>query len=160
MNHLEQTARPNNVLIPSIEEKPNEIDVVQKICDYIGLDIESGKIERVHRVQSKNPNNKVKSIVLQFSDRKNKENFLAAAKLKRMKRENGTPKMQITGLSNEFFINEHLTLANKILYKATRSAAKTKNHKYTWVKNGWIFVRKDDSSRVIHISATGALGKL
>ena len=59
--------------------------------------------------------------------------------------------MKIEGLSDNLYINEHLTLSNKILYKEVRAAAKAKNYKFFWTKNGSIFVRKSDTSRVLLI---------
>lgn len=150
---MEQNARLNNVEVQGIEEKPGEnlFQVVKDIANCISFDMNDGKIKHVHRVQSKNPGIKTKSILHLFRDRKNKENFMAAAKQKRMKKDGGSAKMRIADLSDGFFINEHLTLTDKISYKETRSVAKSKLYKYTWVKNSSIFVRKDDTSRVLHV---------
>lgn len=162
LDRLEQSARVNNVEIQGIDEKPSEnlLDVVQKIGDYIDFNVVPEKVQHIHRIQSKNPKNKTKSIILQFSNRKYKEDFLAAAKRKRMRRDDGSPRMQIAGLSEGFYINEHLTLSNKILFRETRTVAKNKQYKYTWVKDGMIFVRRDDTSRIIHIKSIDVLKNL
>ncbi|CAH1977268.1 unnamed protein product [Acanthoscelides obtectus] len=54
------------------------------------------------------------------------------------------------------YVNEHLSLANKILFKEARTVAKNKKYKFVWTKGGQIFVRKDDTSKTIHISGAEA----
>ncbi|CAG9817180.1 unnamed protein product [Phaedon cochleariae] len=154
VNDLDQAGRLNNIEIQGIPEKANENlnTIVQKICNYIEFETTPDKIEYIHRVQlNKNSTNKIKNIILRFGSRNEKEKCLAAAKQKRMKRDNGSSKMEIEGVSDNFFINEHLTLHNKILYKEARLAAKQNKYKYSWTKNGMVFIRRDDTSRIIHI---------
>ena len=163
VNDLDQAGRLNNVEIQGIPEQTNENlnNVIQKISTYINYDLKPEKIEYVHRVQlNKNSNNKTKNIILRFASRYEKENFLAAAKQKRLRKENGSSKMRIPGISDNFFVNEHLTMFNKILYKETRTAAKNKGYKHSWTKNGKIFVRKDDASRIVHVNNAKLLEKL
>lgn len=42
------------------------------------------------------------------------------------------------------YVSEHLTLANKKLHAATRATAKEKGYKYVWIRNGRIFIRKNN----------------
>lgn len=163
LSDLEQSSRLNNIEIQGIPEKQNENlkTVIHEIGNYINYSIASEKIEYVHRVQlNKNSNNKIKNIIVRFNNRNEKENFLAAAKQKRMRKENGSPRMEIKGISDNFYINEHLTLENKILFKQTRSVAKEKHYKYTWTKNGMVFIRKDDTSRIVLVRNTNILENL
>ncbi|XP_044764500.1 uncharacterized protein LOC123321059 [Coccinella septempunctata] len=163
INDVEQSARSKNIEIQGIPEKSNEnlIEVVKKIGDYISIDLKSDKIEHVHRIKPKHSDpTKTKSIIVEFRRRKVKEDFLALSKHRRMSRDNGSSKMSIPGLSDCFFVNEHLTLANKILYKEARSAAKSKIFKYVWTKNGMIFMLKDDSSPIVHVKSFDFLSKL
>ncbi|VEN42246.1 unnamed protein product, partial [Callosobruchus maculatus] len=149
LNDLDQTTRSNNIEIQGVPEKEKEnlYEIIQKIGSYVNYEISADKIDYVNRVQSnKNSNSKIKNITVRFTTRSVKENFLAHAKNKRNKRENGSPRMSITGLSDNIYINEHLTLVNKILFKEVRTVAKSKNYKYIWTKGGQIFVKKDDNS--------------
>lgn len=163
LSELEQSARSRNIEIQGIPEKSNEnlIEVVKKIAEYIDIDVNQNEIEHVHRIKPKQSDKtKIKSIIVEFRSRKIKEDFLAKSKQRRMRGDKGSSKMNIPGLSECFFVNEHLTLANKILYKEARSVAKTKLFKYVWVKNGMIFLRQDDSSRIIHVKSLNTLGDL
>ncbi|CAG9790312.1 unnamed protein product [Diatraea saccharalis] len=49
------------------------------------------------------------------------------------------------------YINEHFTPFYKMLYKRTRETAAGANYQYTWIRNGKIFVRKNDTSPPLNI---------
>ena len=160
LNDLEQMSRSHNLEIQGVPEKNSEnlLQVLEKIGNYINYEINPSTVEYIHRVQpNKNSNNTIKNIIVRFSSSREKENILTAAKTKRLQRENGSPKMKIDGLSDNLYINEHLTLSNKILYREVRIAAKSKNYKFHWTKNGSIFVRKNETSRVLLIKNTDAI---
>lgn len=149
-NDLEQVSRINNIEIQGIPERKDEnlIHVVEKIGEYIDFKVNPSIIDYTHRVQAyQNSPNKVKNIIVRFVSRGDRNRFLLAAKTKRIA-SGYSPKMTLSGVSDEFYINEHLTVSNKILYKQVRLAAKEKQYKYVWVKNGTIFCRKSDSSNI------------
>lgn len=62
-----------------------------------------------------------------------------------------TADIQIDGDAKQIYISEHLTLTNKHLYLQARNKAKTSEYQYSWVRDGKIFVRKNDVSPVIFI---------
>ncbi|CAH1999495.1 unnamed protein product [Acanthoscelides obtectus] len=160
LNDLDQASRSNNTEIQGIPEKEKEnlIEVVKNIGNYINYGASTEQIDYLHRVQSnRNSKNTVKNIIVYFTTRTLKENLLASAKIKRNERENGSPRMNITGLSETVYLNEHLTLANRILFKEARTVAKNKKYKLVWTKGGQIFVRKDYTSKTIHISSAEAI---
>lgn len=50
---------------------------------------------------------------------------------------------------NNIYINENLTKRNKKLFKKARDLKRNGDVKYAWCKNGKIFIRKTDDSKVI-----------
>lgn len=64
------------------------------------------------------------------------------------------------GKSREIFINEHLTLNKKILYKEARTVAKDKKYKYVWLQNATILVRRADGTKAIAIREYSDLDRL
>ena len=58
----------------------------------------------------------------------------------------------------KFIIREVLTLHRRLLQEKTES--ELTSYKYGWVKNGCVYVRKDDSSPVIHVSNEFVLNEL
>nr|XP_023015837.1 uncharacterized protein LOC111505291 [Leptinotarsa decemlineata] len=147
INDLDQAARSNNIKIQGVPEKNNK-----EIGIYIDNEVRPAAIDYVHRVKvnHNSPNVKAKNIIVRFTSMREKERFLMAVKTKRIA--NGSsPKMPLDGISDAFYIIEHLTSANKILFKEVSLAAKNKEYKYVWVKYGVIFCRQSDSSRIIAI---------
>ncbi|KAL4714120.1 hypothetical protein ACJJTC_008474 [Scirpophaga incertulas] len=59
--------------------------------------------------------------------------------------------------NNAVYVSEHLSPANKSLHAATRMEAKDHNYKFVWVRNGRVFMRKDETSRFIHVGSRGFL---
>lgn len=80
--------------------------------------------------------------------------------VKQSRQRNKTAAFKIEGISEQLFINEHLTMDNKLLFKETRETIKAKHYKYAWVKDGNIYIRKDDSSRVLQVKSRDTLSKL
>lgn len=54
-------------------------------------------------------------------------------------------------VNNTIYINEHLTIQNKILLNKCRDFKKNANIKHLWVKNGKIYMRKADNTKVFVI---------
>nr|CAH7736544.1 unnamed protein product [Callosobruchus chinensis] len=157
LNDMVQHSRTNNIEIQGVPEKLNENlrEIVKDIGKHVNCDTNADIIDYIHRVQhSINSKNKIKSIIVRFTSRYEKEKLLASSRIKRNQSENRSTKISIGGLADAIYINEHLTLANKILFKEVRLATRNKSCKYTWTKNGSIFARKDDTSRIIHVNNT------
>lgn len=64
------------------------------------------------------------------------------------------------GISNQLFINEHLTGKNKQLLKRAKEVAKVKNFKFVWVRFGKIYMRRNETSQFLVIESPSDLDKL
>lgn len=157
LDTLEQYSRRNNLEIQGVPEKNSEN--ISKIIGDIGAAINCPltihDIDAVHRVpffDSKRIG--PKNIIVKLKSRVLKDNFLARMKEYALKNRNtntnGSPRhgVVIPHISDRLFVNEHLTPKNKQLYKLVRAAAKEKEYKFTWTKNGFIYTRKTDTSRI------------
>lgn len=113
--------------------------------------IETVEVDTIFRAAHRKPSDKPKSIVMKLLSKQKRDNILAAAKLKRRSPENTSRGLKIDNISNELYINEHLTPRNKLILKKSKEMARSKNYKYVWVRNGAIFARRDDRSRIIKI---------
>lgn len=106
-------------------------------------------IDACHRVRPPraDPLNKAdKAIVVKFTSRMKKELILQAAR----KGNVTTKDLGFDGECRKLFLNEHLSLANKILYKRTRVFCTNRGFKFCWVKYGKIFINiiKFESSAI------------
>ncbi|CAH2097389.1 unnamed protein product [Euphydryas editha] len=64
------------------------------------------------------------------------------------------------GLKSPVYVVEHLSPNNKALHAAARIKAKEMNYKYVWVRNGKIFVRKNEGAELIQIRNKNSLSKI
>lgn len=152
MENLQQYSRRNNLEIRGILEKANEnvYEVVKLVVNKLECSLYYNDIDAFHRVRSRRRNSStikdVKTIIVKFVSRMKNNEILNAA------RKNGavtTTDLGFDGNSNHVFLNEHLTLKNKILRKRARDFCA---YKFCWVRESKIFMRKTDSSRVLEIS--------
>ncbi|XP_044753614.1 uncharacterized protein LOC123313017 [Coccinella septempunctata] len=160
VDSLEQQGRANNVEICGVPEKESEnvLSIVTRIAENIGCPIEPSEVDSFYRVPTFDPK-KPKTIVVKFLSKHKRDSFLGASKAKR--RQLGTSRgFKIDNISHELYINEHLTTRNKKLLMKTKDAARSKNYKFVWIRDGAILVRKDERSKIMRISDEDELAKI
>lgn len=167
LTQMEQQARSTNVEIQCLPEHNNEnlVSTVLNISKVISGDLNETNIHHVTRIAKQTPtSNRPKSIVVQFSSPRVRDNFLAASinfnKKKSSEEKLNTALLGIAGKKENVYIVEHLSPANKALHAATRIKAKSLGYKYVWIRGGKIFVRKHDGADYKYIRDTGSLDSL
>lgn len=151
----EQRSRLNNVEIKGVpvSNSENLFDIVAKIGAHIKCPIPKEQINYIARVPMRNDKLN-KTIIVAVHSRYVKEDFVAAAK----KLTTTSADLGLKGTSR-VYVNDHLTLDNKILLNKTKSLAKDRGFAFAWVKGCRIFVRKNPTSPVITIKADSDLKK-
>lgn len=165
IDELEQRSRSRNIEIQNMPEKRGEnlLNLVELLGNVIGIPIPASSIADVHRVAHNQSSDRPKNIVVQLSTKRLRDDVIAACRSRR-----GITVSQLMGCSSnnqkdaitKIYVNEHLTLKNKILYANTRQRCTEKKYKYVWIKNGNILVRKGDTTRVITIRKTEDIKKI
>ena len=146
--HLDQYGRNKNLEIENVEYKKEESveEIVLNLAKELSIDIVRSDIDAAHRLPSKDSKRPPK-ILVQFVARKKRDSFLA-------KRKAGITSDRLVPGGNQklkIYINENLTLFNKELHYQVKLRAKENNFKFVWVKQGKVFVRKDESNKSIKI---------
>lgn len=156
LDDMEQYSRQCNVEIRNLTERHNEnlAGVIQNISKILKVNIAETDLISVHRVPhahkhtdgAKQP---PKNVIVKFHSRILRNNIIAAAH----KHRGGisTEMLQLPGTPTKIYVNEHLTLQKKMLFRKTKDQCKTKNYKYCWIKNAAIMARKEDNSPVLFI---------
>lgn len=161
---IEQRARMCNLEIQNVPEKRGENlhNILDALGKVINIKLSPDCIKDVHRVAHNTSTDKPKNIIVQLSSRRLRDDIIAAVRVRR-----GLTYDQISSGGNaaidsarRIFVNEHLTLKNKILYARTRDAASNGKYKYVWVKNACIFVRKDVDTKVITVRKESDLHRI
>lgn len=148
---LEQQARQCNIEICNIPEKRSEnlIALMENICTKINCSISQKDIIAIHRVpHAHKQNNKPKNIIVKLCSRILRDNILSAFRLKKGMK---TDELGISGTPQPFYMNEHLTLRNKQLFRECREAASKNKFKFVWVKHATILVRESDGDSAMAI---------
>lgn len=160
IDSLEQQARQCNIEISNIPERRNEnlLVIIESIGKSINYPITPSDIVSAHRVPHANKeNNRPKNIVLKVASRSGRDNILSAyRKCKELK----TDRLGISGVPQRIYLNEHLTLKKKQLFRLCRDAARKNNFKYVWIKNATILVRESDNAPAIAIRSDGDIEKI
>lgn len=148
-------ARNRNILIEGLQETEGEnvVDITLKIANCIGINnINKSDIQMAHRLNTKTTK---KPIVVQFSHRMVRDEYLQKAKSRRITSTTIHPNLA----SSPLYINEHLTPYYKALFYEAKNKRRNeqKIYKYVWVKNSKLFVRKTDNSPIIRIRSVSDL---
>lgn len=110
-------------------------------------------VDVCHRVQTEQPS---QQHIVQFTTRQKRNAVLCAAMKKRLT----TGMIGIPGQTSPIFVNEHLTLSNRLLLSETIKAKKGKSWKFVWTKNGKVYARKTKNSRVVNIQSMSDIEKI
>lgn len=148
---IEQQARRCNAEISNLPERKGEnlISILDNIVKSINLSISKQDIVAIHRVpQLDSSNQRPKNIIVKFSSQVTRDNFISAARLAKGVM---TEQLNISGTSQRIYINEHLTLKNKSLFRRSREAAREHGFRFVWIKHGTVLVRANDTSPVFAI---------
>ncbi|KAI5643907.1 hypothetical protein NE865_04083 [Phthorimaea operculella] len=152
----EQWLRLNNLEIKGIPIQKNEnlLNVICAISRHIQYPVTNDQINFVSRVQSADKN---KPVIVCFTSRYTKENFIAKA---RLHKELTASDIGFHNSASRVYINDHLTRENKILLNQTKEAANGKGYQFKWVQHCKILVRKNETSPILHIQTSEDLKKI
>ncbi|KAH9631917.1 hypothetical protein HF086_000254 [Spodoptera exigua] len=144
IDSLEQQARNCNIEISNVPERRGEdlIRMMEQMGAAVKFAIQQKDIISIHRVQhAQHTSNRPKNIIVKFSTRITRDNFLSAY---RLAKELKSDQIGITGSPARIYLNEHLTLKTKQLFRTCKEAAKQHDFKYVWIRNSTILVRERD----------------
>lgn len=151
---VDQYLRVNNVeIIGLTEPEGDETDedvVIKAINGMIPpTPLTPKDIDICHVLPSKR-NDKKRVLVCKFISRKTKVMVINT------KKDNRDYKYQ----GNTFFVNDHLSPANKKLFEQAKLKKIELNYKYQWTKNGYVYLRYSDRSPSIKITSQEILNSL
>ncbi|XP_026331311.1 uncharacterized protein LOC113238690 [Hyposmocoma kahamanoa] len=155
----EQDVLRNDVEISGITEQPNEnlYHIVITASQKIGVELSENDIADVIRVgpkiqRSVNSEQNIavqRLIVLKLMRKRKHDELINAAK----SRINLTSENVVYGQPTKIYFNERLTKENRRLFRESRLRAKEYAFRFTWIRNGGIYVRRDAGTPAIRISS-------
>lgn len=147
---VQQYSRSNSVDIQGVPELKSEniVDVVCRVARAVRFDLNEQMIDAVHRLTGRSDTSKPSGIILKFVRRRDAEEFIRLAKVKR-----GFSASELGFVSdNKVFINQSLSKRNRLMFVSAKSAARQGHFKYVWFQRGKVLVRKEGGP-AIHIDS-------
>ncbi|XP_063822153.1 uncharacterized protein LOC135072130 [Ostrinia nubilalis] len=135
---MEQNARQCNLEICYIPERRGEnlISIAESLGGIIACPIRASDIVSIHRVPHADSKIKrPKNVIVKLTNRMLRDNVISAC---RSTKGLDSSKLSISGPPATIYVNEHLTINNKLLFRQCRENARKQAYKYVWVKHGTI----------------------
>lgn len=157
LNNMEQHMRENNLELQGIPEHKNENlpNLLQQCSTVIGHQLHSGELISCVRVARQNKDGKYpRTVIAKFKSSMSRDEFLSAVHRYNKSNPNNKLNTSLLGLAGDrkpVYVSEHLSPTNKSLHAATRQKAKELGYMFVWVRNGFIYARKEQGSRYILI---------
>lgn len=147
VTELKQYSRRANLEISDIPESENEIinDILLKMGKLAECDIVNNVVT-AHRVP-RFVKDRTKSIIVQFKSKPIKDEIQKKLKERKMTTSEIDPSFPDVPI----FFNEHLTPELKKVFYLSRNFKKVNNFKFCWVRDGKIYLRKNETSKIYRI---------
>lgn len=146
VDRLEQYSRKYNIEIHGIKVTDGEDlrSVLGSLATKLKLPVPSSEeVEAVHRIKCRP--NAVPPILVRFTKFETREKWLE----------------QRTCLKKEkIYVNENLTARTKTLFWLTKNKATENQYRFVWVRNGRIYVKKQEGAALIRIRCEADLSKI
>lgn len=187
LDSIEQQKLDHNIVINGVPENENEnlenivadiarkldvslnttnhddiLDVNNQNSDDKNVDVDidtlNSDIKSVNRIKSFNTDSGLpRSIRIVFHNKTKRDLILQSKKKIKL----NTEMLQLnTNGSRQVFISEQLTSKKQFLFKAARDLKRDNKVKYAWVKDGEIFIRREENGKMIKIKNIQQLRQL
>lgn len=148
INDLEQYGRRAMLEIAGIpkskEENPEILSVT--LFKSLGINVQETDIEACHRISQRENAN----IIVKFHSRKIRDQVLRERRQLRGKTTHDFG-LNVERAPAKIFINESLTRRNKELFRLAQNFKNENGFRFLWTRNGSIFIRKSEQSKVIKV---------
>jgi hypothetical protein len=156
---LQRTSRKTYVEIKNVPKKPQEtredlIQMVLHLSNSIQISMNGADINDIFRLKSRGDREKTPTIIMALRSAMLRSDFLKRVKDFNFKNKSRLQAKHLgfkTNEENPIFVSEQLTSKGARLFFLARDLKKTQKFKYCWTSMGKVLVRKDDTSKIIHI---------
>lgn len=151
VDDADQYSRINCLEINGVPESNQEdvSEVIKTIGSVLGVEVNAGDIDACHRLGPKSEGRR-RGIIVKFVRRQIKEEMLRKRKVKRNL--NTSDIGMASGPAEIVYMNESLSQARRKVLNAARLFKKEHNYTFVWVRNGKVFLRKDEGSKAIMLT--------
>ncbi|XP_044755110.1 uncharacterized protein LOC123314062 [Coccinella septempunctata] len=143
LNEREQRDLESTLIVHGVprENDENVQDIVENLVTKLEVEIQ-GKVLSAYRVGK--TTGRAAPIRISMENKSDKINMIKSCNKIKL-----TAKALGYKSDEKIFLNHDLTKANRQLYKEARDFKYRNGYKYLWIKEGNIFLRKDDNSKIL-----------
>uniref|UniRef100_A0A2A4IYB9 FP protein C-terminal domain-containing protein n=1 Tax=Heliothis virescens TaxID=7102 RepID=A0A2A4IYB9_HELVI len=159
LNLMEQNSRATNLEIQNVPENRSEnlLTTVLQLGNTTNSGVVEADIAHCTRIAKKDTQTtRPRSILVKFNTPRIRDTFFAATIKYNKNNANNKLNTSHLGIASEIpvliYVAEHLSVENKALHAATRLRGKSLGYNFVWVRNGRIFMKKDEQSDRIVIT--------
>lgn len=162
----EQFLITNDVEIRGLPEFAGEplITIILRIAEKVGSDVKEHDIVNAMRLGPERTSYRAtnatflfrpRPVLVRLANHAARDNFLSRSRLRRglTSAGLGIPRLEPANI----YVNERLTKSNRILFDMVRQRCKDAGWRHTWVRDGNIYIRQNDTSRIRHIKSRASL---
>ncbi|XP_013147952.1 PREDICTED: uncharacterized protein LOC106110614 [Papilio polytes] len=166
LNIMELHSRDSNIEINGLPENRSEnlTNTLNQLAKIVNYSLVTEDIQHVTRVAKlSRESNRPRAVIVKLRSPRQRDAFLTAVmkfNKANVDKKLGSHHLGIGGTHSPVFVTEHLTPENKSLHAATRKKAKELCYKFVWIRNGRIYVRKDENCQALQIKSTDTLSLL
>ncbi len=150
---LEQSRYVKDVQLVGLPESNNEEEDLKKILkmskDKMGIKLKGSDIEGFHRL-GKKTEKRSRDIIITFKEKKTREAF----------HEQRKKTSQSKDVTQNIYINDHLTDFRKGLFFRARQLVKHKKVYMAWTQKGNVLIRKEENGKVIQVTSYSDMNSL
>ncbi|XP_016656322.1 uncharacterized protein LOC107882464 [Acyrthosiphon pisum] len=154
---LERRLIANEIVIDGVPENKLEncYEIMKTIGTQLNVKITDPMLNDCYRI-GRAEKNRTRRIVVGFTNRQDKAKILDSRKIIR----NLSTKKIGMEIDVPIYIRENLTPKSNILFKEARDLRKQFGFQFVWIKNGLIFLRKNELEKIIHVANEEVIQKL
>lgn len=143
----EKLQRSKTVVITGVEQTQEEnlIDIVNIISDILKVKVTENDFDEIFRIKSAD---KKARIIVKFTRTLTKQKFIEGIKIKKSLY---AKELGIVNGETQIYLNEYLSQKNHELWKEAKKLRSTNKVKFAWIRDGEVFVRKEEGGERIHI---------
>lgn len=154
---LERRLIANEIVIDGVPENnlENCYEIMKTIGTQLNVKIMDPVINDCYKI-GRPEKNRTRRIVVGFTNREDKTKILESRKIIR----NLSTKKIGMEIDMPIYIRENLTPKSNLLFKEARDLCKQYNFQFAWTKNGQLFLRKNETEKIIHVVNEAVIQKL
>lgn len=160
----DQWAKKKNIEIKGIPDTEKDLnDIIYKIAHYGGYALTPQDIDYVYRYRPRERDvtrPSASKIIVRLTSARRRTELLQSVHKRRATAPLTTSELGLVGTDAQVYVSEQISELNRGILKLAKEASKIHNWRFVWIKNGRIYARKTETSKICIIVNTSDVKKI